>query len=217
MRAKDTPANSPKSQREPVLTGSGCGCGVATERIEKTTLRRLLAINGLMFVIEIVAGWRGDSAGLLADSLDMLADASVYGISLFAVGRAPSLQSQAARASGWIQIGLGISVQVEVIRRFMYGSEPEGILIILIGLLALCANLLCLKLLAKHRSGGIHMRASWIFSTNDVVANSGVIVSGFLVMLMGNRTPDLVIGAIVSAFVIRGGWRILRDVKQTMS
>ena len=84
---------------------------------------------------------------------------------------------------------------------------------IAVGTIALFANVTCLLLLAKHRSGGAHMRASWIFSTNDVIANAGVIVSGLLVMLSGSRMPDLVIGAFVSTVVIRGGFRILHEAR----
>ncbi len=164
-----------------------------------------------MFLIEAGAGWWSESTGLLADSLDMFADASVYGIALYAVGRSAKLQSHAATASGWIQIALGAGVLLEVVRRFLFGSEPVSVAMITIGTLALLANVSCLILLAKHRTGGIHMRASWIFSTNDVIANAGVILSGLLVMILGSRIPDLLIGALVSTIVIRGGLRILRE------
>ena len=77
------------------------------------------------------------------------------------------------------------------------------------GLVALIANVACLVILAKHRDGGAHMRASWIFSTNDVIANTGVILSGVLVLLLGSAVPDLVIGTLISVVVVRGGFKIL--------
>jgi Co/Zn/Cd efflux system component len=194
---------------------SGCGCSDAVEKLESRTLKILLVINAGMFLLEAVAGWWGESTGLLADSLDMFADASVYGVALYAVGRSPRLQSGAATASGWIQISLGAGVLVEVLRRFVLGSEPISLLMMGVGSLALAANLGCLALLAKHRTGGAHMRASWIFSTNDVIANFGVILSGLLVMAFASRIPDLIIGAIVSAMVVRGGLRILMLEHQT--
>jgi Co/Zn/Cd efflux system component len=86
-------------------------------------------------------------------------------------------------------------------------------LMVSVGLAALVANVSCLVLIAKHRKGGVHMRASWIFSTNDVIANLGVIVSGGLVRLLGTRIPDLAIGAIISSIVVRGGIRILREAR----
>jgi Co/Zn/Cd efflux system component len=197
--------------------GLDCGCGEIAEGAERSTLWTLLVINGGMFIIEALAGWWGDSTGLLADSLDMFADASVYGISLYVVGRSPELQSRAAAASGWLQVGLGIGVMFAVIRRLVVGSEPVSLLMMSIGSLALAANVVCLLLLAKHRQGAVHMRASWIFSTNDVIANLGVIGSGLLVMVFASRIPDLIVGTIVSALVVAGGARILAEVRREKS
>ncbi len=176
--------------------------------LERQTLWILVAINGAMFLAEAFAGWRGESTGLLADSLDMLADASVYGIALYVVSRSRRLQTSAATASGVVQIALGFGVLFEVVRRFLFGSDPVSMLMMAVGTLALVANVSCLLLLAKHREGGIHMRAAWIFSTNDVIANIGVIISGGLVLYLGSRLPDLVIGALISVVVIRGGLQI---------
>lgn len=188
-----------------------CGCRDGVEHAERKTLWLLLMINGLMFLVESTAGAWAESTGLLSDSLDMLADALVYATALYAVGRAAKIKSRAAVVSGWIQIILGVGVLVEVFRRLMVGSEPISVLMIAFGGLALVANLTCLLLLRKHRSGEVHMRASWIFSTNDVIANFGVVLSGLIVMATGSRLPDLIIGTIVSLVVIRGGYRILQE------
>lgn len=194
---------------------SNCGCGSdQTENLERKTLLALLAINAVMFFTEITLGFLAESTGLIADSLDMLADAGVYGLSLFVVGKGIERQSRAASISGVLQIILGIGVIVEVTRRLLFGSEPESLLIIAVGTAALVANIYCLFLLSRHREAGVHMRASWIFSTNDVIANFGVIISGVLVLALDNRYPDLVIGAIISAVVIRGGLKILHEAKE---
>ncbi|QKX16900.1 cation transporter [Microbulbifer sp. YPW1] len=193
---------------------SDCGCNPAqAEKLERKTLIALLSINGLMFAVELILGWLAQSTGLIADSLDMLADALVYGISLYAVGRGVMLQVRAARISGILQILLGAGVLLEVLRRLLFGSEPHSLLIMSVGAVALIANIICLALISKHREGGMHMRASWIFSANDVIANLGVIVAGVLVALLGSRLPDLIIGSIISLVVIRGGWKILREAR----
>ncbi len=181
--------------------------------LERRTLLVLLAINGGMFVVEAVTGWLADAAGLVADSLDMLADASVYGIVLYAVGRSRRLQVNAATASGVLQIALGAGVVLDVVRRFVVGSEPVSLLMMVVGGIALAANVTCLVLIAKHREGGVHMRASYIFSANDVMANVGVIVSGGLVLWLGSRLPDLIVGAVIAVIVIRGGVEILRQAR----
>ncbi len=182
--------------------------------LERRTLVALLAINGAMFVGEGLAGWWAQSAGLLADALDMLADAAVYGIALYAVGRSDRLKGSAARASGLLQIALGLGVLAEVVRRLVQGSEPLSGVMMAVSFVALIANVACLALIARHREGGVHMRASWIFSANDVIANVGVIVSGGLVMLLVSRLPDLVIGAIIAVVVVRGGVQILAEVRE---
>lgn len=174
----------------------------------------LLAINAFMFLVEATTGWIAESTGLLADSLDMLADAGVYGLSLIAVGMGARRQAKVATFSGILQITLGASVLLEVLRRFLFGSNPFSLLMIGVGIAALMANIYCLTLLSRHRGSGVHMRASWIFSTNDVIANSGVIVSGGLVWVFGSRFPDLVVGGIISAVIVRGGIKILNEARR---
>nr|WP_324248822.1 cation transporter [Pseudomonas putida] len=176
---------------------------------EASTLKILLGINAAMFVIEMGAGLIAQSAGLVADSLDMFADAAVYGLALYAVGRSARLQVRAAHLAGFFQIVLALGVLVEVARRFLYGSEPESMLMMGIGAVALVANVSCLLMIYGHREGGAHMKASWIFSANDVLANIGVIAAGALVAWTGSSYPDLVIGTIVGLIVLNGARRIL--------
>ncbi len=177
---------------------------------ERKVLYWLLAINGTMFVVELAFGIFAQSTGLIADSLDMLADALVYGISLYAVGKAAAAKDNAARVSGWLQMALAVGCLIEVGRRFFYGGEPVSTLMISVSAVALLANVFCLWLISKHRHGGNHMKASWIFSSNDVLVNLGVIVSGVLVGLTGSQYPDLAIGLLISLLVASGAIRILR-------
>jgi len=176
---------------------------------ELKVLWTLLGINAAMFVVEIMLGLLAQSTGLLADSLDMLADAAVYGLALYAVGRAAHLKVKAAHMAGWLQLTLALGALFEVGRRFIFGSEPVSALMMGVGIVALAANVTCLALIARHRDRGAHMTASYIFSANDVVANLGVIVAGALVAWTGSAIPDLVIGGIIGAVVLNGARRIL--------
>lgn len=143
---------------------SDCGCQVeARNAAQRRTLRILLAVNGLMFGLEIFTGLLAHSTALIADSLDMLADAIVYGISLAAIQKTALHKAQAALLSGGFQILLAGLVVVDGLRRFLTGSDPEPGWMLGMGLLALAANLYCLSLIARHRRGEVHMRASWIF------------------------------------------------------
>lgn len=192
----------------------GCACEMeARDGQERRTLIIVLGINVVMFVAEFALGWVAQSTGLIADSLDMLADASVYGISLYAVGRSAALKARAAMASGVAQTALAGGVLLEALRRFVVGSEPVSALMMGVGLAALIANSICLALISRHRDGGVHMRASVIFSTNDVIANLGVIASGALVWALDSRYPDLIIGVIIAAVVLRGGLRIMHEAR----
>lgn len=177
---------------------------------EARTLKILLAINAVMFVAELTVAWFAESTGLLADSLDMFADAGVYGLALYAVGRSAQAKVRTAHVAGWLQGALALGTLAEVVRRFVVGSHPESTLMIALAAVALVANAICLWLVSRHREGGAHMKASAIFSTNDVIANLGVIAAGVLVTLTGETYPDLVVGAIIAVVVLFGARRILR-------
>ncbi len=190
----------------------GCGCEIEIKNEEqRRVLIWLLAINGVMFVAEIIAGVMADSTALIADSLDMLADATVYAIGLYAVGRSLLVKAKAAQMSGIFQVVLGLGVLFDIARRAIIGSEPESMMMIAVGGVALIANTICLVLIYQHRQGEVHMRASWIFSKNDVIANLGVIGGGLLVAYTGSSYPDLVIGLVIAAIVVHGGLTIYRD------
>ena len=176
---------------------------------EARTLKLLLAINGTMFVFEMLVGLVAQSTGLIADSLDMFADAAVYGLALYAVGRAAGMKVRAAHIAGWLQMALALGALGEVLRRAVFGSEPQSSLMIGVGLIALVANVTCLVLIARKRDRGVHMTASYIFSANDVIANLGVIIAGALVAWTGSPYPDLVIGSVIGLVVLSGARRIL--------
>jgi len=172
----------------------------------------VLFINFLFFLIEITTGLMSKSMGLVADSLDMLADSFVYGISLFAVGGTLVRKKKIAKLAGYFQITLAIIGFIEVLRRF-FGAEklPDFKTMIWISISALVANGICLFLLQKSKSKDeAHMKASMIFTSNDVIINLGVIIAGFLVNWLNSNKPDLIIGTIVFILVIQGAIRILK-------
>lgn len=194
---------------------SGCGCEVEIkDASQKRVLYWLLGINATMFFVEMTVGILADSTALIADSMDMLADAVVYGIGIYAVGKSILHKAKAAQISGYFQLLLGVIILIDITRRLFLGSEPISSLMIGMGFIALIANVACLMIIRNHKNDEVHMRASWIFSANDVIANMGVIIAGVLVVWLDSRVPDLVIGCIVSVVVLRGAWMILKDAKQ---
>ncbi|HLT49671.1 MAG: cation transporter [Flavobacteriales bacterium 32-35-8] len=179
---------------------------------QKKLLWTVLVINFAFFVIEMTTGLISKSMGLVADSLDMLADSFVYGISLFAVGGTLIRKKRIAKIAGYFQITLAIIGFAEVLRRF-FGAEklPDFTTMIFVSILALIANGICLYLLQKSKSKEeAHMKASMIFTSNDVIINLGVITAGLLVNWLNSNKPDLIIGTIVFVLVIQGAVRILK-------
>ena len=178
---------------------------------ERRVLWQVLIINFFFFTLEILTGFIAGSMGLVADSLDMLADSIVYGLSLFAVGGKISRKKKVAGAAGYFQLALAVLGFGEVIRRFFgHGDTPDFQMMIIISVLALAGNASCLYLLKKSESQEAHMKASMIFTSTDVIANLGVIVAGGLVYLTASKLPDLAVGTIVFMLVGMGAYRILQ-------
>ena len=182
-----------------------------TDQLQKKALWWVLGINFGFFMIEMIYGWISRSMGLVADSLDMLADSIVYGLSLLAVGAAITRKKSIAKMSGYFQIALAAMGLIEVIRRFAGVDEmPVFQTMIIVSFLALFANSVSLYLIQKTKSNEAHMQASMIFTSNDIIINIGVIVAGILVHFTSSGYPDLIIGSIIFIIVVRGAFRILK-------
>jgi len=185
-----------------------------TSNRQRRLLWMVLVINFVFFGVEMLFGIFSNSMGLVADSLDMLADSIVYALALFAVGGTVARKNNIAKFAGYFQILLAVIGFVEVIRRFLgFEKMPDFQTMIIVSVMALMANVLCLYLLQKNKSKEAHMQASMIFTSNDVIINSGVIVAGLLVHWLNSSYPDLIIGAIVFVIVARGAYRILKLVE----
>lgn len=194
---------------------SDCGCHVEhAETGQRRILWTALGLNAAMFVIEGVVGWKAESTGLLADALDMLSDAGAYGVALFAIGRSGLFKARAAAVNGSLILILGIGVIAEVARRAMYGSDPQSLWMMAVSSLALAVNVYVLYLLRPMRNGEVHLRATWICTRADVVANAGVIVSGALVAFTGIRYFDLIVGTAIGLYVIKEAFEILREARE---
>lgn len=179
---------------------------------QKKLLLAVLGINFAFFVIEMTTGLISNSMGLIADSLDMLADSLVYAISLIAVGASLIRKKRIAISAGYLQIGLALIGFVEVLRRF-FGAElmPDFKVMLIVSIFALIANGICIYILQKSNGKEeAHIKASMIFTSNDVIINLGVIVAGILVNTLNSNKPDLIVGTIVFILVMQGAFRILK-------
>ena len=180
------------------------------EQRERSALIFALVVNAGFFVGELTVGAISRSMGLIADALDMGADAGVYALSLVAVGTATARKKRLARTSGFVQLGLAAIGLAEVIRRFFAATElPDPGSMIVMSLLALAGNVATLLVLQRVRSGEAHLQASWIFTANDIKVNVLVIGAAIGVIVTDSQIPDLVAGGIIFAVVANGARRIL--------
>ena len=178
---------------------------------ERRGLWVALLINLGFFVGEMTFGVLSRSMGLIADALDMGADASVYALSLAAVGTSAVRKKRLARASGYLQFGLAIAGLVEVVRRVVVDAEPPDVrTMAVVAALALMGNVATLLVLHRIRTGEAHMQASWIFTANDIKVNSLVILAAIAVAVTESAVPDLLAGAVIFLVVANGARRILR-------
>jgi len=178
---------------------------------ERRVLMTVLLINLSFFFLNVITGLIAGSMGLIADGLDMLADCLVFALSLFAVGGTISRKKNVAKASGYFQLVLAVLGLSEVIRRFLgFGEVPEYKLMIIVSSLALIGNATSIYILSKARREEAHMQASYIFLSNDVVINFGVILAGVFVYFTTSQYPDLIIGSLIFLVVARGAFTILR-------
>ncbi|MCM3566276.1 cation transporter [Hydrogenophaga intermedia] len=182
---------------------------------DRKILRSVLLINLGQSAAGIGLGIWAASTALMGAGLDNLADASVYAVSLYAVGRAAMVKVRAARLSGFLLIGLAVLLLVEVMRRFAGGEEPVGTAMMAMAAANAALNLVCLRLLRRHRGEDVNFKASAIFTSNDSIVNATIVLSGALVMWLGSNVPDLVLGVVVAAIAANGGREILREASKS--
>lgn len=180
-------------------------------------LKIVLFINALMFLVEGVAGVLAYSTSLVADSLDMFGDASVYAFSIYVVAKGPIWKAKAARFKAYIMIFFGAAVMFEAVRKIFSDVIPVAGAMGGFGTLALAANLLCLFLLFKHRSDDVNMRSTWICSRNDIVANVSVLLAAILVNFSGSNLPDIIVGSAIAVLFLSSAAGVLKDARATLN
>jgi cation diffusion facilitator family transporter len=175
------------------------------------TLRTVLAVNIIFFLIEFLAGLLAHSTSLLADSLDMLGDSLVYGLSLYVLARSSRWKVSASIAKGGIMLAFGIGVFMEAIYKISIGQIPAYETIGIIGGLALAANTFCFFLLYSHRADNLNMRSTWLCSRNDVIANLAVLLAAAGVYYSGSLWPDVIIGGAIALLFLKSASTVLRE------
>ncbi len=195
---------------------SGCDCEtlgpeLARDERRRRTLRIVLAINAVAFVVVLGVGLWAESQALIADSADNLGDALVYALSLAVVARSMRWRAGAAVVKGIVQLAFGLFVAASIANSFVTQPEPLGAAMMSMAAVALVGNLVCFTLLLKHRGEDVNMRSVWLCSRNDVIANAGVIVAGVLVVWLNSHWPDTVVASLIAAVFLHTAFVVLRD------
>ena len=191
---------------------SGKACQLdALRRRQTSTLKIVLLINAAMFFAEFVAGLAAGSVALVSDSLDMLGDALVYGLSLYAVTESLRTKAVAARIKGLIMAAFALAAFGQVVYRLLVPQVPAFEAMGAMGLLALLANGVCFTLLWRHRSDDINMSSVWLCSRNDLIANVSVLAAAAGVLLTRSAWPDLVVGIAIAALFTRSAITVLSE------
>jgi cation diffusion facilitator family transporter len=188
--------------------------GVELEKLARQAEQRrvlivVLVINLAMFFAEFGAGLVAGSAALMADATDMLADAFVFGLSLYAVARSDRWKAGVAAFKGALILVLGLGILVNVAVKIESGVPPSSSLMLIFGGAALVANLVSVILLWRFRAQDVNMASTFECSRNDVISNVGVLIAAGLVAATSSPWPDIVIGLAMAAIVLRSAVRVL--------
>jgi cation diffusion facilitator family transporter len=187
-------------------------CAVeALRESQASTLKAVLAINAVMFVVELAAGLMAGSTALLSDSLDNLGDALTYGLSIYAISKDAKSKAKVALFKGLLILLAALFVLAQVGYRALYGTTPIFEAMGVVSLLALIGNSVCLALLWKHRTADINMSSVWECSRNDIVGNLAVFVAAGLVWFTDGKWPDLAVGLLLSLWLLASSVRVFRS------
>lgn len=192
--------------------GGSCELDVLRER-QRGTLRIVLVINAVMFVVVVAAAIYAGSAALMSDSLDNLGDALTYGLSLYVVARGARAKARVALFKGAL-IGLAaVGVAVQIGYKLLYPAVPIFEAMGLFSLLSLAANSICLYLLWRHRTEDVNMSSVWECSRNDIAGNIAVFVAAFGVWASDSAWPDLLVAAGLLVLLLRSSWRVISGAR----
>lgn len=198
-----------------------CGCHGDTERAERDPAYRralwLVVLLNLGFgLIEIVGGFIAGSQALKADALDFLGDGSITFVGLLALAWSERARARVALVQGVFLAGLGLVVIGMAAWRVMNAVPPEAELMGGIGVAALTVNVAAAWILSRFREGDANVRAVWLFSRNDALANVAVIVAAGLVFWTQSAWPDLVVAAVIALLFLHSSYEIIRDARREL-
>jgi len=204
------------------MTEDSCGCHGDTERAQRDPAYRralwwVVILNVGFGLFEIVGGFIAGSQALKADALDFLGDGSITFVGLLALAWSERARAKVALVQGVFLAGLGVFVLAMAAWRALNAVPPEAELMGGIGVAALAVNIAAAWILSRFRDGDANVRAVWLFSRNDALANVAVIAAAALVYWTRSAWPDLVVAAIIAVLFLHSAYEIVRDARRELS
>lgn len=194
---------------------SGCSTPVVSPGFRKA-LWVALAINLVMFIVEIVSGLRSGSVSLLADAIDFAGDAANYAITLTVLSMGAIWRSRAALVKGVSMLAFGVFVLARAGWAIYAGVVPEPLTMGVIGALALVANVFVALMLYAFREGDSNMRSVWLCSRNDALGNIAVMIAAAGVFGTGSGWPDFIVALIMAGLALTAGYSVVRQARQEL-
>jgi Co/Zn/Cd efflux system component len=179
--------------------------------VYKRILWVVVALNGGMFLTELVGGALADSMALQADALDFLGDTLTYAASLLVIGRAAHIRANVAIVKGLSLAVMGVLILGLTIHKTVVQGAPDAFVMSGIGVAALAANAATVLLLLKYRSGDANVRSVWLCSRNDAIGNVAVILAAGAVAWTGTPWPDLIVAVAMASLFLHSSTLILRQ------
>ena len=172
-----------------------------------------LAVNALMFVVEVAGGLRSGSVSLLADAIDFFGDAANYAVSLAVLSLHAGWRARTALLKAACMAAFGVFVLARASWSALQGITPEPATMGAIGALALAANVGVAILLFRFREGDANMRSVWLCTRNDALGNVAVMAAALGVFGTGTAWPDLLVAAGMAVLALSAARSVTRQAR----
>jgi cobalt-zinc-cadmium efflux system protein len=187
--------------------------------------RRLVVALALILALmagEVVAGIVAGSLVLLSDAAHMLTDAAAIALSLVAIrlARRPPrgnltyglrrTETLSAQANGATLLVLGALIGYEAVRRLFDPPDVDGGIVVIVGLVGTCVNLLAVWQLSRANRANMAVEGSFQHLLTDLYAFAGTLIAGGVIVTTGFTRADPIASLAVVALMLRSAWGLLR-------
>ena len=182
-----------------------------------------VALNLAFVIVEAVAGFVGNSLGLLSDAGHNLSDVFSLLLAMIALKLATSHATKRftygrRKASVLISLLNAIillvavgAIMVESVEKFYHPAEVNGTLIIWTAAVGIVINGVTAWALSRQQQHDINTRGAFLHMLADTLVSVGVVVSGVVIHYTGWYIIDPIIGIIIAVVILISTWDLLSE------